>query len=143
MATVLPTFHNSSTSILRTPGDVAAYLIRFMFTNPGRTSEHYENRMISFQKLMASYEHDRDALAEAVQGQLQMALYQYFPELRLSVTVHHEIVSENWYKLIISIVDGNSIPVMSGTKINIQNGIITIDPSDRGSPTYESTLNPR
>jgi hypothetical protein len=142
--TVLPTLHNRSTPELRTPGDIAAYLIRFMFTNPGRTSEHYEDRMVSFQQLAADYESDRESLAGAVQNRLQTAMYQYFPNMGISVSVRYETIEDPYYRLIINIVDSDNNPVMVGTKVDIQNGLISINSQDfRRNVSEPTNLIPR
>ena len=52
---VVPTFHNATHGILKSPTDVALYLIRWTFANPGATSSQLEDEMISFRELEAVY----------------------------------------------------------------------------------------
>ena len=76
---VVPTLHAISSPSLTKPEDIAIYLIRMLFVNPGRTSAFNEEEMISYRKLAAEYGTDPDRLASEIARQLTLAMGHYFP----------------------------------------------------------------
>lgn len=131
MATVaLPTLHDRATATLTDPADIAAALIRWMFSNPGRVSDHFEHELISFRQISARYPDDVNGIAMTIQTQLQAALNRYFPDNSISVSVTTENITSISYKLTISITDSSGNPLMKGTRFNIQDGLVEIDQTE-------------
>lgn len=83
----VPSLHAISNPILTKKEDVAAYLIQFLFANPGSTSSMNEGEMMSFRKLVAMHgsEHP-DLLANSISDMLTTSLSHYFPEEQLTAT---------------------------------------------------------
>lgn len=92
---VVPTFHSITTPCLTKPADVAIYLIRWLFANPGGTSSFQESEMISYRKLVAMYGSKPDELAIQISQMLTAAMMNYFPDGKYSA--HCNITDEEGY----------------------------------------------
>ena len=76
----VPTLHAITTPSLTAPEDVAVYLIRMLFVNPGRTSAVNEEEMLSYRKLASKHANNPEQLAAAIGLGLTQAMRHYFPK---------------------------------------------------------------
>lgn len=116
---IIPTFHNAAHGSLSAPQDIALYLIRWLFANPGDTSSAFEHEMISFRKLEAEYGKTPDELARMVGQQLTDAMEAYFPNKGYQALCE-KVVEDGYeddgsykgnYYLTLDIVDANNISI--------------------------------
>jgi len=109
---VVPTFHNATHGILKSPTDVALYLIRWPFANPGATSSQLEDEMISFRELEAVYGKSPDDLCREISNRLKVAMDHYFPEqYNVNATYEEETDGSGKYSISIDISDNNGQPI--------------------------------
>lgn len=81
----VPSLHSFSSPALTKREEVAAYLIQFLFANPGSTSSVNEGEMMSFRKLVALHGNkDTNFLAEQIGNMLTTSLAHYFPKDRMT-----------------------------------------------------------
>lgn len=83
---VVPTLHAMSSPKLEKPADVASYLIGWLFRNPGGTSSVNEEEMMSYRKLVSTYGHEPQELANRIGNMLERCMSHYFPTVRYSVS---------------------------------------------------------
>lgn len=121
----IPLLSNGPITILKKKTDIAAYLIEFMFNNPGETSDQIEDELISFRKLNAMYGNDQKLLAAAVGDQLQAILSKYYPDSGIVVSCDSHDIDASWYGLIINIMDNNgeSILLTKNISVSTDNGL--------------------
>ena len=65
--------------------DQISALIVFIIKNPGSTSSLWEVRMISFRKLSAQFEHDREVFVSKLQAMTDRAIRSMFPDYTFSL----------------------------------------------------------
>jgi len=124
----VPSLHSISNPILTRKEDVAAYLIQFLFANPGGTSTLNEGEMMSFRKLTSLHgSKDPELLASKIADMLTISLQHYFPNDGL--TAGCSIEEEEGYGddgvllgnfgVVISIkdADGNAVMPMSELEV--------------------------
>ncbi len=109
---IIATYHNSTHGVLKTPTDIALYLIRWTFANPGDTSSQLEGEMVSFRVLEAHYGKSPDELSSALSGALKRAMDHYFPD-KYEVTVDYSESNDGTgnYSLSIDISDKDGISI--------------------------------
>lgn len=99
---VVPTYHNATHGMLKSPTDVALYLIRWTFANPGETSSQHEDEMVSFRQLEALYGKTPEDLTRELQIRLQAAIDHYFPD-KYEAVVNYDMAEDGSGKYSISI----------------------------------------
>lgn len=111
--------------------DQISTLLRYLIMNPGRTSSLWEEKLISFRKLAAEYESDREVFAGVLAGKLKEILSRMFTDYTFDVNItasdYKEGVPDGRYTLTFDIFmlhydkDGNRIrePALISGKINI------------------------
>lgn len=124
---VIPTLHSGPTQVLKNKDDIVAYIIRHSLMNPGFTSSFIEGRLISFRKLEAEYETDREGLAEAYSSKLKIAFQNLFPDDNISVTVDTYDIDDAKYGLTINVTDTSAVPLVVSGKIEVSDGDIDIE----------------
>lgn len=87
MATPVILSLHSSIGIIKDKRDIAAYLIRQYFSNPGKTSELFENELISFNKTKVLFNSDPTKIAEDAQMSLNSVFRKYFQYDDINVEV--------------------------------------------------------
>lgn len=109
---VIPTYHNATRGILKKPTDVALYLIRWTFANPGETSAQLEHEMISFRVLEAKYGKSPDDLSRQLAVHLKAAMDHFFDDV-YEVNVDYSISNDGTgnYSLSIDISDHDGVAV--------------------------------
>ena len=141
---VVPTLHNISTPMLTKLGDQLAYVIRFYFANPGRTSSNNEDEMISFRKLNAKYGNDPGEMCARSAAAIEAACRHYKDDARVSIT--YEMIRgfssnpedldpeaggrprlQGSYTMDITVSDSNGNPLIPHRLIKIMNNGDAID----------------
>ena len=74
MATPVLLSLDSAIGIVKDKRDIASYLIRQYFSNPGKTSELFEDNLISFNKTKVLFNNNLDRLVEDVQMSINEVL---------------------------------------------------------------------
>lgn len=122
---VVPSLHAFSDPMLRTPANVAVYLIQFMFANPGSTSSFNEGEMMSWRKLVANYGNSQlNEMATQIATMLTTSLSHYFPngDYRASCDIEFEDGTGDDgahlgnYGIVINIVDGDGNAIVPASK---------------------------
>jgi hypothetical protein len=122
---VVPSLQAFSDPLLRTPENVAIYLIQFMFANPGRTSSVNEGEMLSWRRLAAEYGGTHfSQMANQMSTMLTAALSHYFPngDYTANCTINQvEGFGDDGARLgtceiVINIVDADSNPIIPTAK---------------------------
>ena len=85
MATPVILSLNSAIGIVKDKRDIAAYIVRQYFSNPGKTSELFEEELISFNKTRVLYNNNLDRLVEDVESSLREVLKRYMPNDDISI----------------------------------------------------------
>ena len=65
---------------LTTRSDVGAALTKFLLLNPGRTSDMYEEFLLSFRTIASEFGQDRSGICQELQSRMYQALHRYFPD---------------------------------------------------------------
>jgi CRP-like cAMP-binding protein len=113
------TLHSDAASVLTAPVDKIAYLIKFMFLNPGNVTEL--NNTISFRMLQAQYGLNRTELANAVQKELQRSIDENVDIFNTNVTVTSTAAdAQGRYGLSVEIRDTNGVLIMPINKIRVE-----------------------
>lgn len=124
----VPSLHSISNPIMTKKEDVAAYLIQFLFANPGGTSSLNEGEMMSFRKLVAKHgAKDPNVLADAIGSMLTESIRHYFPDDGILATCQIEEVNGyddngrllGTFGITIAIRDKNGTPVIPLSKLNV------------------------
>lgn len=124
----VPSLHSISNPILTRKEDVAAYLIQFLFANPGSTSSVNEGEMMSFRKLVSLHgSSNTELLATKIAEMLTTSLQHYFPAdgLMAGCSVEEEEgVGDDGVRLgnlgiVISIKDADGSAVMPMSKFSV------------------------
>jgi len=105
---------------LNTPQDVAAYLIRFLITNPGWTSSQIESSLLSMRKFVAKTAEDIARLPHLIQETLQEAMSSYYPGY--GATVKATRITKTTYNLHITMLDRLGAPILTVDDFVIDNG---------------------
>ena len=122
---VVPSLHALSDPLLRTPANVAIYLIQFMFANPGRTSSINEGEMMSWRRLSAEFGAKRiPEMAGHISKMLSTSLNHYFPDGQYTVTCNIDEEAGTGddgthlgnYAITINITDADGTPIISSSK---------------------------
>lgn len=111
MATPVLLSLDSAIGIVKDKRDIASYLIRQYFSNPGKTSELFEDNLISFNKTKVLFNNNLDRLVEDVQMSINEVLRRYFPHDDISVDAKAvNIVNTSKYniELRVYLTDNNS-----------------------------------
>jgi hypothetical protein len=126
---VTPILENTSNDLLEEQEAVLWQIVRFALENPGETSELFENELISFRKLQATFGNDREGLAAAFQQAIQIVITQYYPNDSISVSVETEDRSELSYALQIAITNpqGDSLLTIDPVVVNEEGDSIDIN----------------
>lgn len=111
--------------------DIAAYIIRQMFGNPGNTSDVYGDILVSFNELSSRYNDNLAELSNAIQNKLENIIRTYFPTD--SISVQCSIVNEkdrNYNLSIRTLIKdnfGTNQPLLTDAKVKVQDGGFTIN----------------
>ena len=116
----IPTSHYGTVTTVSNQADVMAYLIRFLFANPGWTESYHETEMLSFRVMNAKCGDDPTALAEMISNGLQRAMSRYFPN---AIPVVNVIVTsinpDGTYALSIEATDSTGVPLIPINKFKV------------------------
>lgn len=134
---VVPSLHAFSDPMLKTPENVAVYLIQFFFANPGNTSSVNEGEMMSWRKVSAVYGKSRvQEMGVQIGNMLTTSLSHYFPDGHYTATCNVELQEGHGedgaylgnYEIIIKIADadGNNIIPMSKVRAALDGNNFTI-----------------
>lgn len=119
MAGVIPTLFVNQLEI-SSPADTLAYLLRFLFNNPGWTSSQIEPSLLSLRKFISTNTENIDTLPSTIQNVLDAAVKRYYPTY--NVTVSNKKISTATYNLEIVITDQLGVPIFSANDFVIENG---------------------
>lgn len=140
--TVTPTL-STKTGYVEDIRDQVATLVRFIIMNPGRTSELWEDYLISFRKMSSELEHLREGFASRLANVVQTTLNNMFQDYSFSCEFttkdYTEGVSDGRYTITFSIMmrrngDFNQIPVL------ISGSILADTQTNELSLTYDQSL---
>lgn len=132
----IPTLHSITNPVLTKVEDVVAYLIRFLFANPGSTSSLNEGEMLSFRKLVSNFGNQQlDMLQEKIGSMLTTSIQHFFPHENYTATCTVEMEDGKGddgsylgnYGVVISVKDPNNNPVCPLSKYKISKDFKTID----------------
>lgn len=70
---------SSTISYLTQKSDIGAAITQFVILNPGRTSDHVEELLVSFRKLASEFGHDPSRICSELQTRVQESMMRYFP----------------------------------------------------------------
>ena len=105
--TITPTL-STKTGYVEDIRDQVATLVRFVIMNPGRTSEIWEEDMISFRNMSSAYEHLREGFAAKLSGRIQNALERMFTDYAFNcdftTSDYEEGVSDGRYTVTFNIM---------------------------------------
>lgn len=122
---VLPSLSNTSAPILSKIEDIAAYLIGWYFTNPGRTSSFIDDELISFRKLNSQYGNNPDQMVSMTEQMFSRALRRYDPDVSCTCTYtkqnkfDEDGILQGTYGIEIEIHDQKNNPVIPRCKISV------------------------
>lgn len=94
---------NSFTGFITNVNEKAAFLLRHFIYNPTKVSDFFEDEQLSMRKAVSMYQDTPDILTSVIRLQLTTALTKYIPEMLIDVTVTHEDITDEKYKLIFNI----------------------------------------
>ena len=114
---VIPTLFINQ-PVIEKDSEIAAYLLKFTFWNPGWTSSQIENMLCSMRKIRASTNEDISKFPHTLQSILTDAVRRFNPAWKVVVTT--ELTAVNVYKLIISMQDGQGTPLILSKDIVIK-----------------------
>ena len=122
----IPTFHYGTVTTVTSQADVLAYLLRFMFANPGWTESYHEKEMLSFRVMNARCGDDPNALASTISNGLQAAMARYFPNAIPVINVDvGEINPDGTYALSIEATNSAGQVILPFSKFQVdRNGNI-------------------
>lgn len=123
MAIVIPTL-NINQPIITQSSDQMAYLLKFMFWNPGWTSSIVESTLLSLRKLRAKYTEDISTYPQAIEALLKMAVYNY--NTQWTASVRTDRIEDRTYALVISIVGNDGVPIINNDSIVIRDGQVML-----------------
>lgn len=122
---VIPSLSNTSAPILSKIEDIAAYLIGWYFTNPGRTSSFLDDDMISFRKLNSLHGNNPEQVVSATERMFNLALHRYDQNVGCTVTYEkknkfdEDGILQGTYGIVIEIHDAKGNPIIPRCKISV------------------------
>lgn len=126
---VIPTLHNNSVPVIKDVSRQMAYIVRWYFANPGRTSSNNEEELISFRKLNAIYGKDPLTMCNQTQTALQRICSKFVQNVNVEVTYEmkngrdRDGVLQGNYTMTIRILDATGMPLIEDANIAItENG---------------------
>lgn len=124
---VILTLHSDAASVLKSPAEKAAYIVRFMFVNPGGVTEYIPT--ISFRTINAMYGNNPVEMCTAVKEQLKKAIDEVLDMYNVNITVDYEqLDATGKYSLTIAITDSTGIPILPKNIITIaDDNVISVD----------------
>lgn len=84
--TVMPVL-SSVVGYVQDVRDIVATMLRFLIMNPGRTSSLWEDKLMSFRKMAAMYESDREDFANKLSAILTSKFNSMFSNYKFEVDV--------------------------------------------------------
>jgi hypothetical protein len=126
---VTPILNNTSKDLLEDVESVLWHLVRFSLENPGETSTLFETELVSFRKIEAQHENDREGTAEAYAEALRNAVAQYYPNEGIGVNIETEDRDDISYAVQILITDASGEPLLTFNPVivNLEGDSIDID----------------
>lgn len=143
--TVTPTL-STKTGYVEDVRDQVATLVRFVIMNPGRTSEIWEDSMLSFRNMSSRDEHLREGFATKLGSRIQSTLESMFTDYGFNcdftTSDYEEGVSDGRYTVTFSIMmtpltssgSRQEIPALISGSIKVDRKTNEID------LTYDQTL---
>lgn len=116
---VIPTLFINQ-PVIKNDSEIAAYLLKFTFWNPGWTSSQIDNMLCSMRKIRAQTNEDIHKFPSTLQSVLTDAVRRFNPAWK--VIVNAEQTDVNVYKLVISMQDGQGTPLLLSKDIAIRDG---------------------
>lgn len=122
---VIPTLHNNSVPVIKDVSRQMAYIVRWYFANPGRTSSNNEDELISFRKLNAIYGKDPLTMCNQTQQALQRICSRYVNNVNVEVTFDmqdkkdRDGILQGTYTMTIRIADASGMPLIEDANIVI------------------------
>lgn len=130
MATPVILSLHSSLGILKDKRDIAAYLVRQYFSNPGKTSELFEDNLISFNKTKVLYNNNLEGLVNDVEDSLREVLRRYMPNDDISIEAKAvNVVSPTRYNIEVRVYitdNGNKELILIDSQIFISDSTLQI-----------------
>lgn len=130
---VIPTLHNNSVPVIKDVSRQMAYIVRWYFANPGRTSSNNEDELISFRKFNAIYGKDPLTMCNQTQIALQKICSKFVSNVNVEVTYDmkdkrdRDGVLQGTYTMTIRISDSNGIPLIDDANIVVSDNGDKID----------------
>ena len=130
---VIPTLHNNSVPVIKDVSRQMAYIVRWYFANPGRTSSNNEDELISFRKFNAIYGKDPLTMCNKTREALQKICGRYVHNVNVDVTyeMHNgrdrDGVLQGTYTMTIRIADSDGMPLIDDQNIRVTDNGNKID----------------
>lgn len=122
---VVPTLFLNN-QVINTDSDIAAYILKFLFWNPGSTSNQLEEYLVSMRKLAATYAENINTFPAQLERKLNDVLHNYNTQWNSEVTVTDRNDEALTYGLNIRITNGLGELLINTKSLCIKNGLLTI-----------------
>jgi len=122
---VIPTLFLNN-QVINTDSDIAAYILKFLFWNPGRTSNQIEDELVSMRYLAAKYGENINSFPQALQDRLTQVLKKYNDKWTAEVTVINRSDDKLTYGLNIRMTDGAGNLLINTNSLAIKDGMLTV-----------------
>lgn len=139
---VVPTFFLNE-QIINTESDICAYLLKFLFWNPGSTSNQIEHTLLSMRKLAATHAEDINTFPIQLGQMLTDTLQRYHAGWRCEVEVIDRNDEMKTYGLKIRMLDQNGVNLLSTDSLMIKDGYLTIRNEYEDTDTFNNSRSPR
>jgi len=126
---LIPTFFLNQ-QILTEPGEICAYILKFLFWNPGSTSEQIENSLVSMRKLGAKTNQNINDFPKELNYKLNEIIKKFNSTWQVEVETANIDNVNLTYSLIIRIIDSAGNLLINNNDLMVKNGLLTIKPED-------------
>lgn len=138
----IPTFFLNE-QVINTESDICAYLLKFLFWNPGSTSNQIEETLLSMRKMSATYAEDINTFPAQLQLKLTEALNRYNTGWKSEIEVIERNEEAKTYGLRLKILDNSGINILTTDSLMIKDGYLTIRNEMEDTGTYNNSRSPR
>lgn len=139
---VVPTFFLNE-QVINTDSDICAYILKFLFWNPGSTSNQIEQSLLSMRKMSATYAEDINVFPMQLGHAITNALQSYNRNWNCHVEVAHRDDENKTYGLLLKITDGSGNNLLTTDSLMIKDGYLTVRNEYEDTNTFNSSRSPR
>lgn len=120
------TLHSGPLAKLTSTSNKITYILKWFFSNPGFTSDIFEDDLISYRKLQGVHRYDSGTLMPAVKSSLEEVINRVCDE-PVIVEVSQENIDEYYYKLQLTFKNSSGGGILMQSNVNINENNITIN----------------